>query len=107
MQQAMKDFATDEESVSSFIYHKLLGHEVLPIEFDIDLPKKFSHPKLTELNVSQTNAVRTVLQRPLSLIQGPPGTGKTVTSATIIYHLSKLNKQKFWYVLLLMLLLII
>ncbi|KAF6068988.1 AAA domain family protein [Candida albicans] len=94
MQQAMKDFATDEESVSSFIYHKLLGHEVLPIEFDIDLPKKFSHPKLTELNVSQTNAVRTVLQRPLSLIQGPPGTGKTVTSATIIYHLSKLNKQK-------------
>ena len=41
MQQAMKDFATDEESVSSFIYHKLLGHEVLPIEFDIDLPKKF------------------------------------------------------------------
>ncbi|KAL6451169.1 NAM7 ATP-dependent helicase NAM7 [Candida maltosa Xu316] len=94
MQQAMKDFATDEESVSSYIYHKLLGHEVDPIEFDIKLPKKFSHPKLTELNVSQTNAVRTVLQRPLSLIQGPPGTGKTVTSATIIYHLSRLNKEK-------------
>ncbi|KAL4999120.1 P-loop containing nucleoside triphosphate hydrolase protein [Aspergillus recurvatus] len=30
-------------------------------------------------------------ERPLSLIQGPPGTGKTVTSATIIYHLAKLN----------------
>ncbi|RDH38596.1 RNA helicase-domain-containing protein [Aspergillus welwitschiae] len=30
-------------------------------------------------------------ERPLSLIQGPPGTGKTVTSATIIYHLAKIN----------------
>lgn len=94
MQQAMKDFATDEKSVSSYIYHKLLGHEVEPVEFDIELPKRFSHPKLTELNISQTNAVRSVLQRPLSLIQGPPGTGKTVTSATIIYHLSKLNREK-------------
>jgi len=35
--------------------------------------------------------VKTVLQRPLSLIQGPPGTGKTVTSATIVYHLSRLT----------------
>lgn len=94
MQQAMKDFAIDDESVSSFIYHKLLGHDVAPVEFDIELPKRFSHPKLTELNISQANAVRSVLQRPLSLIQGPPGTGKTVTSATIVYHLSKLNKEK-------------
>lgn len=37
----------------------------------------------------QVYAVKTVLQRPLSLIQGPPGTGKTVTSATIVYHLSR------------------
>ena len=35
--------------------------------------------------------MKTVLQRPLSLIQGPPGTGKTVTSATIVYHLSRLT----------------
>ncbi|KAI3404907.2 NAM7 [Candida oxycetoniae] len=94
MQQAMKDFATNEESVSSYIYHKLLGHNVAPVELDIKMPKHFSHPKLTELNVSQTNAVRSVLQRPLSLIQGPPGTGKTVTSATIIFHLSQLNREK-------------
>ena len=33
--------------------------------------------------------MKTVLQRPLSLIQGPPGTGKTVTSATIVYHLAR------------------
>lgn len=31
------------------------------------------------------------VQRPLSLIQGPPGTGKTVTSATIVYQLVKIN----------------
>lgn len=37
----------------------------------------------------QVYAVKTVLQRPLSLIQGPPGTGKTVTSATIVYHLAR------------------
>lgn len=39
--------------------------------------------------VIQVYAVKTVLQRPLSLIQGPPGTGKTVTSATIVYHLAR------------------
>ncbi|CAH2350016.1 ATP-dependent helicase Nam7p [[Candida] railenensis] len=91
MQDALRLFALDQKSVSGYIYHKLLGHDVEPVEFDIELPKKFSHPKLGELNNSQTNAVRTVLQRPLSLIQGPPGTGKTVTSAIIVYHLSKLN----------------
>lgn len=94
MQQAMKTFALEEESVSGYIYHKLLGHEVQPVEFSIKLPKKFSHPALGELNASQTNAVRSVLLRPLSLIQGPPGTGKTVTSATIIYHLSKITKKR-------------
>jgi regulator of nonsense transcripts 1 len=36
-------------------------------------------------------AVATVLERPLSLIQGPPGTGKTVTSATLVFHLTKQN----------------
>lgn len=94
MQRALKLFAVDEESVSAYIYHKLLGHEVAPIEFSTKIPERLSHPKLAELNISQTNAVRAVLQRPLSLIQGPPGTGKTVTSATIVYHLSKLHKKK-------------
>jgi regulator of nonsense transcripts 1 len=31
------------------------------------------------------------LAHPLSCSQGPPGTGKTVTSATIVYHLAKMN----------------
>ncbi|WEJ93722.1 ATP-dependent RNA helicase [Yamadazyma tenuis] len=92
MQAALAKFATDEKSVSSYIYHKILGHEVKPIEFNVVLPNKLSVPTLGELNSSQLNAVRTALKRPLSLIQGPPGTGKTVTSATIIYHLKHLNK---------------
>lgn len=89
MQAAMKTFAVDETSVSGYIYHKLLGHEVEDVVIKCQLPKRFSAPGLPELNHSQVYAVKTVLQRPLSLIQGPPGTGKTVTSATIVYHLVK------------------
>jgi regulator of nonsense transcripts 1 len=55
------------------------------------MPKRFSAPNLPELNHSQMAAVKEVLQKPLSLIQGPPGTGKTVTSASIVYHLAKMN----------------
>jgi regulator of nonsense transcripts 1 len=91
MQLAMKTFAVDEMSVSGYIFHKLLGHEVAAAPMKIQMPKKFSVPGLPELNGSQVNAVKSVLQKPLSLIQGPPGTGKTVTSATVIYHLSKVN----------------
>ncbi|KAJ5553419.1 hypothetical protein N7504_006681 [Penicillium tannophilum] len=91
MQLAMKTFAVDEMSVSGYIFHRLLGHEVAAAPMKTQIPKKFSVPGLPDLNGSQINAVKSVLQRPLSLIQGPPGTGKTVTSATIIYHLAKLN----------------
>ncbi|KAB8237426.1 putative regulator of nonsense transcripts [Aspergillus alliaceus] len=66
MQLAMKTFAVDEMSVSGYIFHRLLGHEVAAAPMKTQMPKKFSVP-------------------------GPPGTGKTVTSATIIYHLAKLN----------------
>lgn len=93
MQASMKTFAVDEHSVHAYIYHKLLGHEVEDIVIKCSaLPKRFSAPGLPELNHSQVYAVKTVLQRPLSLIQGPPGTGKTVTSATIVYHLAKQNQ---------------
>lgn len=43
------------------------------------------------MNRSQVYAVKHAIQRPLSLIQGPPGTGKTVTSASIVYQLVKIN----------------
>ncbi len=89
MQVAMRNFAVDELSVSGYIFHKLLGHEVAAGPMKTTLPKKFSAPGLPELNGSQISAIKAVLSTPLSLIQGPPGTGKTVTSATIIYHLAK------------------
>ncbi|XP_022108204.1 regulator of nonsense transcripts 1-like [Acanthaster planci] len=89
MQSALKTLAVDETAVSSYLYHKLLGHEVENMVIKSSLPKRFSAPNLPELNHSQVSAVRTVLTRPLSLIQGPPGTGKTVTSASIVYHLAK------------------
>jgi regulator of nonsense transcripts 1 len=92
MQAAMKAFALDETSVSGYIYHLLLGHDVDPQELRTTLPQRMSAPNLPELNHSQVNAVASVLRRPLSLIQGPPGTGKTVTSATIVYHLAQQNQ---------------
>jgi regulator of nonsense transcripts 1 len=74
MQHALKTFAVDETSVSSYVYHKLLGHDVEPQVIKATIPKKMSAPNLPELNHSQVNAIKNVLQKPLSLIQGPPGT---------------------------------
>ncbi|SCV69006.1 BQ2448_2026 [Microbotryum intermedium] len=92
MQLAMKTFAVDEQSVSGYIYHKLMGHEAAPPQvLRAQMPKRVSAPTLPDLNHSQIYAVKSVLQKPLSLIQGPPGTGKTVTSASIVYHLAKMN----------------
>ncbi|CAL9735877.1 ATP-dependent helicase Nam7p [Monosporozyma servazzii] len=94
MQDALKRFAVDKKSISGYLYYKILGHEVVDITFDVPLPKEFSIAHFNKLNASQSLAVEHVLQRPLSLIQGPPGTGKTVTSATIVYHLAKLHKDR-------------
>lgn len=71
---ALKTFAVEENSVSSFIYHKLLGHDVDPQTINADIPKRVSAPNLPELNHSQMIAIKSVLSQPLSLIQGPPGT---------------------------------
>jgi len=87
MQLAMKTFAVDNRSVSGYLYHKLLGHDVEQQALRAVLPRRFSAPGLPELNHSQIFAVKSVLSRALSLIQGPPGTGKTVTSASIVYQL--------------------
>ena len=73
MQVAMKRFATDETACSAYIYHRLLGHDVEPQLIKTNLPKRFSAPNLPDLNHSQVYAVKSVLQKPLSLIQGPPG----------------------------------
>ena len=94
MQAALKAFAVDESSVSGYLFHKLLGNDIEEQSLKIpQLPKRFTAPGLPDLNHSQAYAVKTVLQKPLSLIQGPPGTGKTVTSATIVYHLVKSSEM--------------
>jgi len=67
-----------------------VGSTSIRLHFSYFRPR-FSVPGLPELNHSQMYAVKSVLQKPLSLIQGPPGTGKTVTSASIVYHLAKMN----------------
>lgn len=41
MQTGMKTFAVDETSVSGYIYHKLLGHEVEEQVVKCQLPKRF------------------------------------------------------------------
>lgn len=69
MQAAMKSFAVDETSVSGYLYHKLLGHDVEEPVLKVVQPKRLSVTSLPELNASQTNAVRAVLQKPISLIQ--------------------------------------
>lgn len=89
MQAALKTLAIDDTSVSGYLYHRLLGHDVEPQLLRVTPPASLSVPGLAELNHSQLAAVKAVLQKPLSIIQGPPGTGKTVTSATLVYHLSK------------------
>lgn len=69
MQTALRTFAVDETSVSGYIYHRLLGHDVEPQVIRATLPKRFSAPGLPELNHSQVLAVKSVLQKALNLIQ--------------------------------------
>eukprot|EP00939_MAST-03C_sp_MAST-3C-sp1_P002336 g2336.t1 len=89
MQASLRKFALDDTSVSQYIFHNLLGHQVVPQTLKTTMPDKFSAPGLPELNHSQADAVKKVLETPMALVQGPPGTGKTVTSAAILYHLAK------------------
>ena len=93
MQNALKNLAVDDASLSGYLYHRLLGHDVEPQVLkggaQVSSSKRAGVPGLPELNHSQAAAVRSVVAQPLSLIQGPPGTGKTVTSAAIVWHLAK------------------
>lgn len=81
MQAALKTFAVDDTSVSGYLYHRLLGHDVEPQLLKTKLPATLTVPGLPDLNHSQSAAVRAVLQRPLSLIQGP------VSSPPMLYQI--------------------
>jgi hypothetical protein len=56
--------------MTSFLYHKLLGHEIPDQPIRVKLPQQITPPGFPELNESQQHAVRSVMQKPLSLIQG-------------------------------------
>lgn len=56
MQSALKTFAVDETSVSGYIYHKLLGHEVEDVIIKCQLPKRFTAQGLPDLNHSQVSS---------------------------------------------------
>uniref|UniRef100_A0A6G1SGJ9 DNA helicase n=1 Tax=Aceria tosichella TaxID=561515 RepID=A0A6G1SGJ9_9ACAR len=95
MQQSLVKLANEDVvSVSPNIINRLLGRNIVDdIIIPCTLPKNFTANNLPDLNKSQIDAIKHALQRPLSLIQGPPGTGKTVTSATIVYHLSRTSNK--------------
>ena len=59
MQSALKTFAVDETSVSGYIYHKLLGHEVEDVTIKCQLPKRFTAQGLPDLNHSQVRPHKT------------------------------------------------
>ena len=54
----MKTFAIDEYSVTGYLYHLLLGHEVEPQIMKVNMPQKISAPGLPELNASQVRSAQ-------------------------------------------------
>lgn len=78
----------------TYITEKILGTNGETRLLNVSVPKDVSCPKLPELNYFQSAAVKRALQSRVMLIQGPPGTGKTVTTATIVYNMIRLNKSK-------------
>jgi regulator of nonsense transcripts 1 len=95
MHHAMKLFATDNTSVSSVVYHTLLGKDIdLGAQLKVDMPKKWDAPNLPKLNHSQVYAIRKAISMPVCIIQGPAGTGKTVTTAALIYHMAQSSRSQ-------------
>ena len=87
-------FINDENSVSNYIYSKILGHNAEEKKFKYNIPSELNVKGLPQLNHSQKEGIEKAINTPLFLIQGPPGTGKTVTSAAIVYHLVNLKVEK-------------
>lgn len=94
MKKGLRIFLNDHGSISSYLYHTILGQQWQKTVLDVRIPDKIEIPGLPKLNFYQEEAVRKALKEPLCLIQGPPGTGKTVTSASIVYHLVRATKRK-------------
>ncbi len=73
MKMGLRKFYTDEKSISSYLYYRLLGQKVPEPVLEFENPQNFSVPNLPELNYYQLEAIKKALRSPLCLIQGPPG----------------------------------
>ena len=88
MKKGLNVFTTDKQSITAYLFYKILGKQEEDYYFGTKIPKNLSVRGLPQLNIYQSDAVKKALVTPLCLIQGPPGTGKTVVSATLVYHLA-------------------
>ena len=89
MRAALRRFANDPHSVSTHLYHAVLGRAA----HLVTAPAVDHVHSLAGLNASQLYAVRRALETGreggLCLIQGPPGTGKSTVSVAIVKELSR------------------
>lgn len=94
MHAGLQTFAENQDCMSAFLYHQLLGHapEVRPMQ--LQLPAELRAPQLPPPNHSQAAALEAALRQPFTMIQGPPGTGKTVTSTTLVWLLHQATRDK-------------
>ena len=97
MHEALVTFHSTEGDGGTVLNELILGN-VLDINESASLPpdirgrrtNRGPPPSLDTLNESQRNAVRSAIERRMTLIQGPPGTGKTTTAT----HLLKVLAQQ-------------
>jgi regulator of nonsense transcripts 1 len=68
MKYALKVFLKDEQSVSEYIFYKILGYKNPEQFLKSQIPKQLSVPGQPELNHFQINAVKKALVTPLCLI---------------------------------------
>lgn len=94
MKKGLQIFTTDKQSISAYLFYKILGKQESDQFFKINVSKNLSVKGLPKLNIYQSEAIRKAIVTPLCLIQGPPGTGKTVVSATLVYHLCKKTQKQ-------------
>ena len=68
MRLALKIFMRDENSISNYLFYKILGYEGKEQFIKTNIPKHLSVQGMPELNHFQMNAVKKALITPLCLI---------------------------------------